>query len=157
MSRLRPAMSAPRRPTKATSPPSAAIQAATLAPEPPPCMVTLAGVSLPRASASRAWATVSVIRSPMTTTRAILGPHLAVLIWADSPLRPLPLAHDFLRYRPAAAADQRTSRHPPPDRHRTRRRGPDCHRTVIKSQGIIRPGAGRSGRPPPVPPPPTRR
>src|ERR1700722_6701408 len=91
MSRLRPAMSAPRRPTKATSPPSAAIQAATLSPEPPPCMVTLAGVPLPRASASRAWATVSVIRSPMTTTRAILGPHLAVLIWADSPPDPCPL------------------------------------------------------------------
>ena len=72
MSRLRPAMSAPRRPTKATSPPSAAIQAAMLAPEPPPCMVTAAGVSLPRASGSIAWATVSVIRSPMTTTRAIL-------------------------------------------------------------------------------------
>ena len=50
---------------------SAAIQAAMLAAEPPPCMVTEAGVSLPRASASLAWATVSVIRSPMTTTRAI--------------------------------------------------------------------------------------
>jgi sugar/nucleoside kinase (ribokinase family) len=36
-------MSAPRRPTKATSPPSAAIQAAMLAPEPPPCMVTHKG------------------------------------------------------------------------------------------------------------------
>jgi len=71
MSRFRPAMSAPRRPTKATSPPSAAIQAAMLAPDPPPCIVTLAGVSLPRASGSIAWATVSVIRSPMTTTRAI--------------------------------------------------------------------------------------
>src|SRR5689334_15299333 len=72
MSRLRPAMSAPRRPTNATSPPSAAIQAAMFAPEPPPCMVTFAGVSLPRASGSVARATASVIRSPMTTTRAIL-------------------------------------------------------------------------------------
>ncbi len=40
--------------SNATSPPSAAIQAAMLAPEPPPCMVTLAGVSLPRASGSAA-------------------------------------------------------------------------------------------------------
>src|SRR5262249_6605925 len=47
-------------------------QAATFAPEPPPCMVTVAGVSLPRASGSMAWATVSVIRSPMTTMRAIV-------------------------------------------------------------------------------------
>jgi hypothetical protein len=35
-------------------------------------MVTFAGVSLPRASGSVARATASVIRSPMTTTRAIL-------------------------------------------------------------------------------------
>ena len=35
-------------------------------------MVTVAGVSLPRASGSIAWATVSVIRSPMTTMRAIV-------------------------------------------------------------------------------------
>src|ERR1051326_8538660 len=72
MSRLRPAMSAPRRPTNATSAPSAASHAATFAPEPPPCMVTVAGVSLPRASGSVAWATVSVIKSPMTTMRAIV-------------------------------------------------------------------------------------
>src|SRR5260370_14394703 len=72
MSRLRPGMSAPRRPMNATSAPSAASHAATFAPDPPPCMVTVAGVSLPRASGSIAWATVSVIRSPMTTMRAIV-------------------------------------------------------------------------------------
>ena len=54
MSRLRPAMSAPRRPTNATSAPSTASQAAMFAPEPPPCMVTVAGVSLPLASGSAA-------------------------------------------------------------------------------------------------------
>jgi hypothetical protein len=32
-------------------------------------MVTVAGVSLPLASGAVAWATVSVIRSPTTTTR----------------------------------------------------------------------------------------
>jgi hypothetical protein len=72
MSRLRPAMSAPRRPTNATSAPSAASHAAVFAPEPPPWVVTLAGVSLPRASGSVACATVSVIKSPMTTMRAIV-------------------------------------------------------------------------------------
>src|ERR1700728_3194389 len=72
MSRFRPAMSATRRPMNATSAPSAAGHAATLAPEPPPCVVTLAGVSLPRASGSVAWATVSVIKSPMTTMRAMV-------------------------------------------------------------------------------------
>src|SRR3984957_5439441 len=65
-------MSAPRRPMNATSAPSAAAQAATLAPDPPPCVVTLAGVSLPRASGSVACATVSVIKSPMTTMRAMV-------------------------------------------------------------------------------------
>src|SRR5215469_2664662 len=69
MSRLRPAMSAPRRPTKATSAPSTASQAAMFAPEPPPCIVTVAGVSLPLASGAVACATVSVMRSPTTTTR----------------------------------------------------------------------------------------
>ena len=49
MSRFRPAMSEPRRPTKATSTPSTASQEATLAPDPPPCIVTAAGVSLPLA------------------------------------------------------------------------------------------------------------
>src|ERR1700722_8194876 len=63
MSRFRPAMPAPRRPMNATSAPSADAHAATLAPEPPPCVVTLAGVSLPRASGSVAGATVSVIKS----------------------------------------------------------------------------------------------
>src|ERR1700722_1673415 len=72
MSRFRPAMSAPRRPMKATSAPSAPSQAATWAPEPPRCVVTFAGVSLPRARGSVAWATVSVIKSPMTTMRAII-------------------------------------------------------------------------------------
>src|ERR1700728_64130 len=72
MSRFRPAMSAPRRPMNATSAPSAAAHAATFAPEPPPCVVTLAGVSLPRASGSVACATVSVIKSPMTTMRAMV-------------------------------------------------------------------------------------
>src|SRR3984957_17502094 len=72
MSRFRPAMSAPRRPMNATSAPSADAHAATLAPEPPPCVVTLAGVSLPRASGSVACATVSVIKSPMTTMRAMV-------------------------------------------------------------------------------------
>src|ERR1700733_14923508 len=72
MSRFRPAMSAPRRPMNATSAPSAPSQAATLAPEPPPCVVTFAGVSLPRASGSVACATVSVIKSPMTTMRAMV-------------------------------------------------------------------------------------
>src|SRR5580700_2853232 len=72
MSRFRPAMSAPRRPMNATSAPSAAAHAATLAPEPPPCVVTLAGVSLPRANGSVACATVSVIKSPMTTMRAMV-------------------------------------------------------------------------------------
>src|ERR1700748_220737 len=72
MSRLRPAMSAPRRPTNATSAPSTASHAAMLAPEPPPCIVTVAGVSLPFARGSAAWATVSVIRSPTTTTRVMI-------------------------------------------------------------------------------------
>ena len=54
MSRFRPAMSAPRRPTNATSAPSTASQAAMFAPEPPPCMVTVAGVSLPLARGSAA-------------------------------------------------------------------------------------------------------
>src|SRR5260370_22724868 len=72
MSLLRPAMSAPRLPTNATSAPSTAIQAAMLAPEPPPCMVTVAGVSLPLTSGNAAWATASVMRSPTTTTRVIV-------------------------------------------------------------------------------------
>src|SRR3984957_5883234 len=72
MSRFRPAMSAPRRPMHAPQAPSADAHAATLAPEPPPGVVTLAGVSLPRASGSVACATVSVIKSPMTTMRAMV-------------------------------------------------------------------------------------
>src|SRR6516225_9457017 len=76
MSRLRPAMSAPRRPTNATSAPSTASQAAMFAPDPPPCMLTVAGVSLLLASGSIACATVSVMRSPMTTTRVNADHHL---------------------------------------------------------------------------------
>src|SRR5215467_4234254 len=91
MSLLRPAMSAPRRPTKATSVPSIASQAAILAPDPPPCIVTVAGVSLLFAKGSLAWATVSVMRSPMTTTRANAVHHLAHLthdpggLWGGCP------------------------------------------------------------------------
>ena len=43
-------------------------QEATFAPDPPPCIVTLAGVSPPFASGNAARATASVIRSPTTTT-----------------------------------------------------------------------------------------
>src|SRR6266700_4372352 len=76
MSLLRHAISAPGRATKATSAPSTASHAAMFAPEPPPCMVTVAGVSLLLASGNIAWATVSVIRSPMTTTRVNADHHL---------------------------------------------------------------------------------
>src|SRR5215467_14687306 len=76
MSLLRPAMSAPRRPTNATSAPSTASHAAMFAPDPPPCMVTVAGVSLLLARGNIAWATVSVMRSPMTTTRVNADHHL---------------------------------------------------------------------------------
>src|SRR5919108_3012837 len=71
MSRLRPAMSAPRRPTNADSTPATASQEATFAPEPPPCIVTVAGVSPPLDSGNAARATASVIKSPITTTRVI--------------------------------------------------------------------------------------
>jgi len=37
-------------------------------------MVTVAGVSLPLARGSAAWATVSVMRSPTTTTRVMSSP-----------------------------------------------------------------------------------
>src|SRR5260370_6320444 len=119
MSRFRPAMSAPRRPTNATSPPSAAIQAAMLAPEPPPCIVTLAGVSLPRASGSVAWATASVIRSPMTTTRAILS-------ITSSPGRRSYYGSGGGLGWPARPADITAGwpRNAPPPRY--------CHRTVIR-------------------------
>ena len=60
--------------------------------------LTAAGVSLPRASASRAWATVSVIRSPMTTTRAILViTSLSVSGGDASGPRPPYRPQDFLR------------------------------------------------------------
>src|SRR6266571_3994572 len=72
MSLFRPAISAPRLPTNATSAPSTAIQDAMLAPEPPPCMVTVAAVSLPLTKGNAARATASVMRSPTTTTRVIV-------------------------------------------------------------------------------------
>src|SRR5260370_35891957 len=65
-------MSAPRLPTNATSAPSTAIQAAMFAPEPPPCMVTVAGVSLPLTSGNAAWATACGMMSPTTPTRVIV-------------------------------------------------------------------------------------
>src|SRR6266702_3564017 len=72
MSLFRPAISAPRLPTNATSAPSTAIHDAMLAPEPPPCMVTVAAVSLPLTKGNAARATASVMRSPTTTTRVIV-------------------------------------------------------------------------------------
>src|SRR4051794_16724121 len=80
MSRLRPVMSAPRRPMKATSEPSTASQLAMLAPEPPPCMVTTAGVSLALARGNLARATASVMRSPTTTTRVMMSPPCQLLV-----------------------------------------------------------------------------
>src|SRR6478672_8102644 len=132
MSRLRPAMSAPRRPTNATSPPSAAIQAAMFAPEPPPCMVTFAGVSLPRASGSVARATASVIRSPMTTTRAIL-------VITSSPGR-----RSYYRsgQRASLASGQADIGQ---DTRVTRAPHGDCHRTVIQRHAF--PGLQRHNAP----------
>src|SRR6266496_1719418 len=129
MSRFRPAMSAPRRPTNATSPPSAAIQAAMLAPEPPPCMVTFAGVSLPRASGSVAWATASVIRSPMTTTRAIL-------VITSSPATGLTTV---AASGPGSPAAQQTTRL---DARVTRSPRKDCHRTVTRFGPLPCPSPG---------------
>ena len=71
ISRVRPVMSEPRRPTNVVSVPSTDNQDAMLAPEPPPYMTTEAGVSLPLANGWNARATASVIRSPITTTRVI--------------------------------------------------------------------------------------
>src|SRR5580698_449477 len=138
MSRLRPAMSAPRRPTNATSPPSAAIQAAMLAPDPPPCMVTLAWVSLPRASGSLAWATASVIRSPMTTTRAIL----VITPSLSGPRRVRPQASTVAS---AASAGQRADQTAELYDHVTRHKGVIV--TILLPGGVLFPGVQRENPP----------
>jgi len=145
MSRLRPAMSAPRRPTNATSPPSAAIQGGDVRPGSAPVHGDVRG----RVAAAG--------ERPASHGRPAVSHQVANDHHACHTRHHL-IARTRFYYRSgqragAASGRARTSGQ---DARVTRSRREDCHLTVIRKHSLAMPPEAGRVRPRPVRPPPTR-